>query len=326
MSSRSTLVIVLALILLTIISFSHGQLQLGFYSSTCPDVEDIVTSVVRDAILSDPTVAAALLRMHYHDCFVHGCDASVLIEGPRAERGALNHAGLRGFDVIERAKSELEEECPGVVSCADIVALAARDSIVMSDGPSYEVPTGRRDGRRSNMSDADNMPELRDSVDVLRAKFAEKGLSETDLVLLSAAHTIGTTACFFMERRLYDFAPDSNSDPSISPDFLPELESQCPRGGDVNARLPLDRGSEWSFDDGILRNIRGGFAVLESDAKLYLDESTQSIIDSYFGFFSSIFGPFFESDFTDSIVRMGQIGVKTGSHEGEIRQVCSAFN
>lgn len=142
---------------------------------------------------------------------------------------------------------------------------------------------------------------------------------------ISAAHTIGTTACFFLERRLHNFFPEGGSDPTINPQFLPELKSQCPQNGDVNVRLGLDRGSDQTFDVQIMRNIRDGFGVLESDAKLYSDESARRVIDSYIGMLSSEFGPFFESDFTDSIVRMGQIGVKTGSN-GEIRQVCSAFN
>ncbi|XP_058097320.1 peroxidase 43-like [Magnolia sinica] len=302
-----------------------AQLQVGFYSSICPDAESIVSSVVRESVLDDPTMAAALLRLHYHDCFVQGCDGSILIDKPNAERLAFNHAGVRGFDVIERAKAQLEDACQGVVSCADIVALAARESIALSNGPSYEVPTGRRDGRNSNISDADNMPEIEDTVQQLRDKFMEKGLSGKDLVLLTAAHTIGTTACFFLERRLYDFLPGGGSDPSINPEFLPELQSKCPQNGDVNVRLGLDHGSDLTFDTQILHNIKDGFGVLESDAKLYDDESTKRVIDSYFGFMSSIFGPFFEGDFVDSIVKMGQIGAKTGA-DGEIRRVCSAFN
>lgn len=76
------------------------------------------------------------------------------------------------------------------------------------------------------------------------------------------------------------------------------------------------------FDINILQNIRTGFAVLQSDAALYQDEVTRSIVDSYFG---PLIGPSFEADFVDSIVRMGRIGVLTGS-QGTIRRTCSAFN
>ncbi|OAY81770.1 Peroxidase 43 [Ananas comosus] len=308
---------------------SLAQLQVGFYSNSCPNAESIVSSVVREFAQSDVTILAALLRLHYHDCIVQGCDGSVLIQQPAGagnlEKSAQNHAGLRGFEVIDRAKEQLEAQCPGVVSCADILALAARDSVFLSRGPFYELPTGRRDGRVSNVSDADNMPEVHESIDVLKAKFAAKGLSGNDLVLLSAAHTIGTTACFFLESRLYNFGGRGGSDPSINPSFLPELESQCPQGGDVNVRLPLDRGSETVFDAQILRNIRSGFAAIESDAQLYADPSTRAIVDSYLDPLSPLFGPFFRSDFADSMVRMGRIGVRTGV-DGEVRRNCSAFN
>ncbi|RZC49551.1 hypothetical protein C5167_017981 [Papaver somniferum] len=320
-------VILITLVICTCcLVFSNGQLKVGFYSSTCPNAEDIVNSIVREAFLVDNNMAAILLRLHFHDCFVNGCDGSILIEGQTRERHAFGHQGVNGFDVIEKAKSQLERVCPGVVSCADIVAMAARDSISLSNGPSYQVPTGRRDGRVSNVSFASNMPEVNESIQSLKAKFLQKGLNEKDLVLLSAAHTIGTTACFFMTDRLYNFPTEGvGSDPSINPRFLPELKSKCPQNGDVNTRLPMDIGSPLRFDSQILRNIREGFAVLQSDAKLYDDEVTRRIIDSYFGFLSPIFGPSFETDFVNSVLKMGALGVNTGSR-GEIRRICKAFN
>lgn len=61
-----------------------------------------------------------------------GCDGSILIDnGENAERHAFGHQGVGGFEVIERAKAQVEAMCPGVVSCADIVALAARDAVVL---------------------------------------------------------------------------------------------------------------------------------------------------------------------------------------------------
>ncbi|PKI63939.1 hypothetical protein CRG98_015668 [Punica granatum] len=165
-----------------------GQLRVGFYSKSCPAAESIVQNVVKAAVAADRQNAAVLLRVHFHDCFVEGCDASILVDnGPNSEMHAFGHQGVHGFEIIEEAKARLEQACPRVVSCADIVALAARDSVVLSNGPFYEVETGRRDGRVSSMSLAADMPDVHDSIQLLKSKFKRKGLSDKDLVLLSGA-------------------------------------------------------------------------------------------------------------------------------------------
>lgn len=61
-----------------------------------------------------------------------GCDASILINSTKnneAEKDSAPDVTLRGYDFIDRVKSLVEEECPGVVSCADIIALVARDAV-----------------------------------------------------------------------------------------------------------------------------------------------------------------------------------------------------
>jgi peroxidase len=86
----------------------------------------------------------------------------------------------------------------------------------------------------------------------------------------------------------------------------------------VNARLPLDRGSEASFHGSILLNIRAGRGVIASDAALAGSNATRGIVDAYLGAAARRF----RGDFADAIVR---IGVLVGD-DGEVREVCSAFN
>ena len=131
-SYNKTLLPVFLLLALAVVNTVHGQgTRVGFYLRTCPQAESIVKSTVQSHLNSDPTLAAGLLRMHFHDCFVQGCDASVLIAGAGTERTAFPNLGVRGYEVIDDAKTQLEAACPGVVSCADILALAARDSVVL---------------------------------------------------------------------------------------------------------------------------------------------------------------------------------------------------
>ncbi|XWS15224.1 hypothetical protein CRYUN_Cryun35bG0076000 [Craigia yunnanensis] len=317
-STLLALILALLIVIPNTSGVSQGQLRVGFYSKTCPNAESIIRKVVQKAVANNPRNAAILLRLQFHDCFVKN-DAD-------GELKAQGNLGVLGFDIIESAKGQLENICPGIVSCADIVALAARDAISLVKGPFFDVPTGRRDGRLSKMSLAENLPDVDDSVNVLKSKFREKGLSDKDLVLLSCgAHTIGVTACFFMQKRLYNFTPGGGSDPAINPRFLPQLKAECPLNGDVNVRIPLHWLTQNVFDVQILRNIRDGNAVIASDARLYDDKSTRQILGSYISSDGSETRPSFNEDFVKAMVKMGNTEVKTGS-QGDIRRVCNAVN
>lgn len=66
-----------------------------------------------------------------HICMMYeqGCDGSVLLNGSTSEKTAIPNQSLRGFQVIDGVKAAVEKACPGVVSCADILALVARDAV-----------------------------------------------------------------------------------------------------------------------------------------------------------------------------------------------------
>ncbi|GJX29981.1 ribonuclease H-like domain-containing protein [Tanacetum coccineum] len=201
----------------------------GFYTSSCPKAEKIVQDYVNKHIPNAPSLAAALIRMNFHDCFVRGCDASILLNftsasGNQTEKVAIPNQTVRGFGFIDAIKSLVEAECPGVVSCANIIALASRDSIVATGGPSWKVPTGRRDGLFSNASEAlAQIPAPFDNITVLIQKFANKSLDVKDLVLLSGAHTIGISHCPSFSNRLYNFTGVGDRDPSLDSEYADNL-------------------------------------------------------------------------------------------------------
>ncbi|KAJ6367159.1 hypothetical protein OIU77_003520 [Salix suchowensis] len=171
-----------------------GYLYPQFYDRSCPKAQEIVNSIVAKAVAKEARMAASLVRLHFHDCFVKGCDASILLDSSRgiiSEKGSNpNRNSARGFEVIDEIKSALEKECPKTVSCADIMALAARDSTVITGGPSWEVPLGRRDSRGASLSGSNsNIPAPNNTFQTILTKFKLQGLGVVDLVALSGKLT-----------------------------------------------------------------------------------------------------------------------------------------
>ncbi|GLJ14607.1 hypothetical protein SUGI_0236460 [Cryptomeria japonica] len=128
---RSPLCIVLLLCSTVIV---YGQLSPSFYARSCPQALPIVRAAVRQAVAKERRMGASLLRLHFHDCFVNGCDVSILLDDTAnitGEKNALPNANsVRGFEVIYNIKTQLERVCSGMVSCADILTISARDSVV----------------------------------------------------------------------------------------------------------------------------------------------------------------------------------------------------
>ncbi|KAL9320630.1 hypothetical protein ACSQ67_012469 [Phaseolus vulgaris] len=302
-----------------------AQLDPSFYRNTCPRVHSIVREVVREVSKKDPRMLASLIRLHFHDCFVQGCDASVLLNNTDtivSEQQALpNNNSLRGLNVVNDIKTAVEAACPGVVSCADILTLASEISSVLGGGPDWKVPLGRRDSLTANQTLAnENLPSPFSNVSVLKAAFLKQGLTTTDLVALSGAHTFGRAHCNFILNRLYNFSGTGRPDPSLDTTYLQQLRTQCPQGGPNNL-VNFDVTTPDKFDKAYYSNLQVKKGLLQSDQVLF---STPGDTNPIVVKFNSDEKAFFDA-FEASMIKMGNIDVLTGK-KGEIRKHCNFVN
>ncbi|KAG8633344.1 hypothetical protein MANES_18G094101v8 [Manihot esculenta] len=221
-------------------------------------VESIIRKELKKIFKKDVGRAAGLLRLHFHDCFVQGCDSSVLLDGS---------AG--GPKIVHK-------QCGRVVSCSDIVAIAARDSVFLT-GLDYDVLLGRRDGvnfARVNQTFVDLVGPDANTTTIL-VKLARKKLDATDAVALSGSHTIGIGHTTSFTDRLYP-----TQDPTMDKTFAKSLKRTCPKPDTRNTTF-LDIRSPNKFDnnfhdqDGELNvltgkqgEIRANCSARNSDNKL----------------------------------------------------------
>ncbi|XP_039046089.1 peroxidase P7-like [Hibiscus syriacus] len=298
---------------------AKGQLSPGYYSSTCPQALPIVKAGVTAAIKNETRIGASLLRLHFHDCFVNGCDGSVLLDDNSTfigEKTAVaNNNSARGFNVVDNIKAQLEKACPRVVSCADILAIAARDSVVQLGGPSWKVLLGRRDSTTASRSAANtSIPQPTFNLSALISSFSAQGLSIKDLVILSGSHNIGLARCTSFRSHIYN---DSDIDPS----FANSLRKICPRSGNDNVLAPLDRQTPTRFDSLYYGNLLGKKGLLHSDQELFNgNSSTDYLVKSY-----AANTKLFFKEFAKSMIKMGNIKPLTGN-SGEIRINCRKAN
>ncbi|KAA8542624.1 hypothetical protein F0562_023776 [Nyssa sinensis] len=306
----------------------ESKLTLDYYAKTCPKFEQIIQETVTAKQLSNPTTAAATLRVFFHDCMVEGCDASVLISSNsfnKAERDADINESLPGdaFDIVIRAKTALELACPGIVSCADILALSTRNLVKMVGGPYYKVRLGRKDGLVSQASRVEgNLARANMSMSVIIDIFKAKGFTIEEMVALTGGgHTIGFSHCKEFSSRIYNHSKTSETDPGMNPMFAEALRKVCANYQKDTAMSAFnDVMTPSKFDNMYFQNLFRGLGLLASDHALVTDPRTKPIVE----LFAKDQNAFFQA-FAHSMEKVSVVGVKTG-RKGEVRNRCDVFN
>ncbi|KAJ8752113.1 hypothetical protein K2173_001788 [Erythroxylum novogranatense] len=308
----------LALSVLSLLAFSgSAQLSPTFYQTSCPNLLTIVRNGMTQAVNREARLGASILRLFFHDCFVNGCDGSILLDDTSTFTGEKNAApnanSARGFEVIDTIKTSVEAACRATVSCADILALAARDGVVLLGGPSWTVPLGRRDARTASQSAANSqIPSPFSNLATLISMFSAKGLSATDMTALSGGHTIGQARCTLFRNRIYN-------ETNIDPNFATTRRANCPLSGGDNNLAPLDS-TPTRFDNSYYSDLVARRGLLHSDQELFNGGSQDALVRTYSGNSAT-----FNRDFAAAMVRMGNISPLTGTN-GEIRRNCRLPN
>eukprot|EP00246_Nothoceros_aenigmaticus_P000395 TRINITY_DN10593_c0_g1_i1.p1 TRINITY_DN10593_c0_g1~~TRINITY_DN10593_c0_g1_i1.p1 ORF type:complete len:323 (+),score=39.46 TRINITY_DN10593_c0_g1_i1:306-1274(+) len=301
-----------------------SALSVDYYAKSCPNLEAIIKPIVVQKYKEEFVSGPGVLRILFHDCFVNGCDASVFLVSTgnnKAEKDSDENLSLPGdgFDAVIRAKRAVEAACPNTVSCADILQIVARDMVVQTRGPTWDVLKGRLDGRVSTASSvAGSLPDPKMTVDQLTAIFAAKGITQQDMVTLSGAHTFGFAHCDNFQDRFYN----NPVDPTLNVSYATELKTVCPHGVDPTIVAFLDRNSPKKFDNVYYKNLQSGYGLLRSDQVLQVDARTRAQVKA----FAKKKKKFFDA-WKVAIVNLGNVGVKTGN-QGEIRRDlnCAVIN
>ncbi|KAK6930287.1 hem peroxidase, partial [Dillenia turbinata] len=322
----ATLVLVTTF-LATFQSGAEGEgLSYDFYAKSCPPLEDIVRATLQNIFLTDPTTPAALLRLMFHDCQVQGCDASILLDqgsGNLApEMASSRNSAIQKREAINAIKTMTETACPGQVSCADIVILAAREAVSMSGGPLIRVPLGRRDSKISNYRLADaSLPHPNTGVNDMLNIFAKKGMTIEETVAILGAHTLGVTHCFNVLDRLNRMQGGAGSSGDIDGGFLLFLRLTCPPMSLIsNTSFVANDPSMFTFDNQYYAMAMGGRGVLRIDAEMASDPRTARIMSH----FSMNQDAFFRA-FSSAFVKLSTSGVLT-RNQGVIRRTCNLLD
>ncbi|XP_074270127.1 peroxidase 42 [Silene latifolia] len=297
-------------------------LVMNYYKDSCPQAEDIIREQVKLLYKRHKNTAFSWLRNIFHDCAVESCDASLLLDSTRrmmSEKEMDRSFGLRNFRYIETIKEAVERECAGVVSCADILVLSARDGIQQLGGPYIPLKTGRRDGRKARAEILEQyLPDHNESMSMVLDRFKAIGVDTKGVVALLGAHSVGRTHCTKIVHRLYP-----EVDPEINPDHVPHMLKKChdpiPDPKSVQY-VRNDRGTPMILDNNYYRNILDNKGLLIVDHQLANDKRTRPFVIKM-----AKNQEYFFKEFSRAITILSENNPLIGD-KGEIRKQCNLVN
>ncbi|KAI3814734.1 hypothetical protein L1987_14378 [Smallanthus sonchifolius] len=241
-----------------------------------------------------------------------GCDAWVFLANANAEKDHHDDVSLAGdgFDTVIKAKAAVDSNpsCRNKVSCADILALATRDVVEL----------GRRDGRISTKKSVQHkLPHADFNLDQLNTMFASHGLSQTDMIALSGAHTLGFSHCGQFSKRIYSKA---GIDRTLNRQYALQLRQMFPVKVDPRIAINMDPTTTQTFDNAYYKNLQQGKGLFSSDQVLFTDARSRPTVNLFASNSTA-----FNQAFVAAITKVGRVGVLTGNL-GEIRRDCSRVN
>ncbi|TKY52905.1 Peroxidase 21 [Spatholobus suberectus] len=313
------------LLLLLLLHFNLGksQLQLNYYSKSCPKAEDIIKQQVTQLYNKHGNTAVSWVRNLFHDCMVKSCDASLLLDTVRngvvSEQTSGRSFGMRNFKYVNTIKAAVEEECPLTVSCADIVALSARDGIALLGGPSIEMKTGRKDSKESYATEVEDfIPNHNDSISLVLSRFQAIGIDVEATVALLGAHSVGRVHCLNLVQRLYPTV-----DETLDPAHAVYLKRRCPTPNPDPKAVQYSRNdlkTPMIIDNNYYKNILQHKGLLTVDEELATDPRTTPYVQKM-----ANDNEYFHQQFSRAILLLSETNPLT-SDQGEIRKDCRYLN
>ncbi|KAJ4784831.1 Peroxidase [Rhynchospora pubera] len=315
-------VAIVVLLVLGLVNSSYAGTSVGYYTGKCGsnDVESIIKGIVQARFSYDPDIIAFLLRLLFHDSMGNlQTDGSLLLKGPNSEQTAVPNFTVKGYDLIDTIKEALEQECPGVVSCTDIMVAATRDAVLLAGGIYFDVPLGRYDGKVGLASNV-VLPPPDISVASAIAYYQQVGFTDLETVVLLGGHTVGVTHCNVIKDRLYNFQGTQQPDPSLDAFYVFFLGTIICQNNDEMFVFLDSPNSVRTVDNSYYQMLLQNKGILPIDNAIAFDPSTASYVQDL-----ANNNDYFLDLFAKVIVKMSLVGV-LDENEGEIRNQCWTTN